>query len=312
MLNPEMVCASEGDHPEVLTTHKKMDFKLPEKFKTFSQFNQRKEFEYYEVKTRRQEFLETVIEIALQSVGTEDDDDMHAEDTSDGNLWGLEGSDTLHGDSRNNVIYGGYEEDGKDGEYAIRIMPRSSDNDRLWGEGGNDMLYGQSGRDILYSGSGNDYLFGGIDNDTLVADGSGKNILNGGTGVDAILLDHYDNQNPDEVWEFMDVGDRVFLRGQFRETSGIHSFDTTLWNENVQMPHREARVQGDFYQSTEFKDINGQTLFLIEGPTSDGITIGWNSGGVEVIGNNGDWDGAKFVYSEQLTDIQHWAYENWI
>ena len=141
-----------------------MDFKLPEKFKTFSQFNQRKEFEYYEVKTRRQEFLETVIEIALQSVGTEDDDDMHAEDTSDGNLWGLEGSDTLHGDDRNNVIYGGYEEDGKDGEYAIRIMPRSSDNDRLWGEGGDDMLYGQSGRDILYSGSGNDYLFGGIDN----------------------------------------------------------------------------------------------------------------------------------------------------
>ncbi len=61
---------------------------------------------------------------------------MHAEDTSDGNLWGLEGGDTLHGDGRNNVIYGGYEKDGKDGEYAIRIMPRCSDNDRLWGEAG--------------------------------------------------------------------------------------------------------------------------------------------------------------------------------
>jgi hypothetical protein len=289
-----------------------MAFKFSEKFNYFSQFNQQKEFKYFKVKTRHQEVFEMAMEIALKSVGTEDADNIRAEETFDGNLWGLRGSDTLHGDGRNNVIYGGSENDGRDGEDASRNSNRSSDNDTLWGYGGNDMLFGQSGRDILYSGDGDDYLYGGVDNDTLIADGSGKNILNGGIGVDAILLYHYDNQNPDEVWEFMDVGDRVFLQGQFMETSGIHSVETTLWNENVQMPHREARIQGDFYQSTEIKDVNGQTLFFIEGPTSDGITIGWNSGGMEVIGNNGNWDGAQFVYSEQLTGVQQWTSENWI
>lgn len=289
-----------------------MAFKFSEKFNYFSQFNQQKEFKYFKVKTRDQEVFEMAMEIALKSVGTEDADNIRAEETFDGNLWGLRGSDTLHGDGRNNIIYGGSENDGRDGENASRNSNRSSDNDTLWGYGGNDILFGQSGRDILYSGDGDDYLYGGVDNDTLIADGSGKNILNGGIGVDAILLDHYDNQNPDEVWEFMDVGDRVFLQGQFMETSGIHSVETTLWNENVQMPHREARIQGDFYQSTEIKDVNGQTLFFIEGPTSDGITIGWNSGGMEVIGNNGNWDGAQFVYSEQLTGVQQWTSENWI
>ena len=257
-----------------------MAFKFSEKFNYFSQFNQQKEFKYFKVKTRDQEVFEMAMEIALKSVGTEDADNIRAEETFDGNLWGLRGSDTLHGDGRNNIIYGGSENDGRDGENASRNSNRSSDNDTLWGYGGNDILFGQSGRDILYSGDGDDYLYGGVDNDTLIADGSGKNILNGGIGVDAILLDHYDNQNPDEVWEFMDVGDRVFLQGQFMETSGIHSVETTLWNENVQMPHREARIQGDFYQSTEIKDVNGQTLFFIEGPTrmallSAGIQEAW-------------------------------------
>ena len=92
---------------------------------------------------------------------------------------------------------------------------------------------------------------------------------------------------------------------------GIARVETTLWDGNAQLPHREARRQGDFYQSTEVKNAAGYTLFLIEGPTENGITIGWNAGGMEVIGNDGDWNGAKFVHTERLTGIQEWGDQHW-
>ena len=164
----------------------------------------------------------------------------------------------------------------------------------------------------MLSGDGDDHLYGGIDNDALIGNGSGKNIYNGGLGIDAVIMTYYDHQNPDEVWEFMDVGDSVFLQGDMRDlTGGIAAIETTLWDGNAQLPHREARTQGDFYQSTEVKNADGNTLFFIEGPTENGITTGWNAGGMEVIGNDGDWNGAKFIHAERLTGVQEWGDQHW-
>ena len=289
-----------------------MDFKFWDKYSYFSTPEEEQKLDYYEVKTKFQQHLEIATKIALKSVGTEEADVMHAEETFDGNLWGLEGSDELYGDDRNNVIYGGSEQDGRDGEYAHLNRSEHLDNDTIRGGDGNDRLYGQAGRDRLFTGNGDDYLYGGIDNDALIGNGAGKNIYNGGVGVDAVIMQHYDSQNPDEVWGFMDVGDRVFLQGDMRDlTGGIARVETTLWDGNAQLPHREARTQGDFYQSTEVKNADGHTLFFIEGPTENGITIGWNAGGMEVIGNDGDWNGAKFVHTERLTGIQEWGDQHW-
>ena len=288
-----------------------MAFKAFQKRNLFTTFKQKKEFEYQDVKVKNQEFIETASAIALKSIGTDEADYMSAEETFDGNLWGLEGSDHLVGDDRNNTIYGGSETDGRDGQHAPRHRGRSLDNDTLNGGNGHDTLYGQSGRDRLLSGHGNDYLNGGDDNDILIANGLGKNVHDGGRGVDAIALFDYDNQNPDEVWDFVDVGDRVFLTEQFTgQAGGISSVETTLWNGNAQRPHRDARTFGDYYQSTEVKNDRGETLFFIEGPTENGVTIGWNAGGMEVIDNNGHWDGAKFVHTEQLTGERQWIRDN--
>ena len=288
-----------------------MTFKFSKKFIQFPSVKEQKEFEYLEVKTKTPQLSGKINELALRSFGTEASDNMNAGITFDGNLWGLGGDDHLRGDDRNNVIYGGSEQDGQDGELVSSDRSRY-DNDILNGEDGNDMLFGQAGHDNLFSGNGNDYLSGGVGNDALTGNGWGKNVLNGGVGVDAIFLTHYDNQNPDEVLEFMDIGDRIFLQGQLMEaTGGIDSIETSLWNRNGHIPIQDARNQDDFYQSTEVKDANGQIIFFVAGPTSNGITIGWNSGGMEVIGNNGNWDGAKFVYSEELTTDSQWGTQYW-
>ena len=272
-----------------------MDFKFWDKYSSsFSTPKEDQEIDYYEIKSKHQEYFEIASKIALKSVGTEEADVMHAEETFDGNLWGLEGNDELFGDDRNNVIYGGL------------------DSDTCRGGDGDDRIYGQEGRDYLVTGDGNDNLYGGVDNDVLLGNGTGKNTYNGGLGIDAVILQRYDNQNPDEVWEFMDIGDRVFLQGDMIDVvGGIASVETTLWDGNAQIPIRDAR--GEFYQSTEVKNADGHTLFFIEGPTENGITIGWNAEGMEVIGNDGDWNGAKFVHTERLTGIQQWGDQNfWI
>ena len=71
----------------------------------------------------------------------------------------------------------------------------------------------------------------------------------------------------------------------------------------------DARTFGDYYQSTEVKNDRGETLFLIEGPTENGVTID-GIGSMEVIDNNGNWDGAKFVHNEQLTGERQWMRDN--
>ncbi|AII43383.1 hypothetical protein KR100_08420 [Synechococcus sp. KORDI-100] len=86
-----------GGHPKDTnhTPGKSMAFKAFQKPNVFSTFKQKKEFEYQDVKVRNQEFIETASAIALKSIGTNEADYMSAEETFDGNLWGLKGSDHL-------------------------------------------------------------------------------------------------------------------------------------------------------------------------------------------------------------------------
>ena len=290
-----------------------MDFDFSDKFGYFWTPEQEYEFKYVDVKSKYWEILETASEIALKSIGTEGSDYMRADNNYDPDLWGMEGDDTLYGDYRNNVIYGGSERHGTDGQHLSQSGDQYSDNDFIAGGDGDDYMYGQAGNDRIVAGNGYDRLYGGDDNDILIGNGHGKNIHDGGHGVDAILLTRFSRQHPDEVWDFVDAGDRIFLHDDFiRQTGGIDSVVTTLWNGNAQLPSREARNIGDYYQSTEVKNANGRTLFFIEGPTLNGITIGWNERGMEVIGTNGDWDGAKFRNVEQLTSEDQWMQNNFL
>ncbi len=78
---------------------------------------------------------------------------------------GTKGNDSIHGDSRNNILYG---------------------------DEGNDTLYGYYGHDTLYGGDGNDSLRGAWGNDVLYA-GRGNDTLDGYEGDDTYII------NPAEI-----------------------------------------------------------------------------------------------------------------
>ena len=81
--------------------------------------------------------------------------------------FGFGGNDTIWGNTNNDYIDGG------------------DDNDRLYGWSGNDTLWGGNGNDYLDGGTGNDYLGGESGNDTLLG-GSGNDFLSGGIGNDLL------------------------------------------------------------------------------------------------------------------------------
>uniref|UniRef100_UPI0025E867BB Ig-like domain-containing protein n=1 Tax=Sulfuricurvum sp. TaxID=2025608 RepID=UPI0025E867BB len=96
----------------------------------------------------------------------------------DDTLFGNRGNDTLSGYSGNDLLIGG---EGND------CLSGGNDNDILYGDNGNDALCGDTGNDKLFGGKGNDTLSGGEGND-LLNGGEGTNSLNGSTGNDTYLL----------------------------------------------------------------------------------------------------------------------------
>jgi Ca2+-binding RTX toxin-like protein len=109
-------------------------------------------------------------------VGTPNQDDLEQNSSSDRNIYGLAGSDTLEGNSGNDVLFGG------NGFEGIIPTPLSLDNDRLEGNSGDDSLFGENGDDLMDGGRGNDLLVGGRGNDTLIG-GRGDDILCGARAV---------------------------------------------------------------------------------------------------------------------------------
>ncbi|WP_204902202.1 VCBS domain-containing protein [Psychrobacter sanguinis] len=105
-------------------------------------------------------------------------------------------NDTITGGNGNDVINAGAGDDVIYGKAGNDTINGGEDDDDLKGAEGNDILNGGAGDDTLRGGSGDDYLDGGAgedglygdtDNDTLVFD-SANRFMNGGDGVDALLL----------------------------------------------------------------------------------------------------------------------------
>jgi Ca2+-binding RTX toxin-like protein len=86
---------------------------------------------------------------------------------------------------------------------ADNFFTGSSGDDAIYGLGGNDTLFGGSGgNDTLFGGAGHDVLtayggidqfFGGAGNDTIFVGAAGfGTVVNGGTGVDVLVMDYTD------------------------------------------------------------------------------------------------------------------------
>jgi Ca2+-binding RTX toxin-like protein len=120
-------------------------------------------------------------------VGTPNQDDLEQNSSSDRNIYGLAGSDTLEGNSGNDVLFGG------NGFEGIIPTPLSLDNDRLEGNSGDDSLFGENGDDLMDGGRGNDLLVGGRGNDTLIG-GRGDDICLKGGAASPNLLPQFIHQ----------------------------------------------------------------------------------------------------------------------
>jgi Ca2+-binding RTX toxin-like protein len=138
----------------------------------------------------------------------------------------VHGEDVL-GDGRDNIFFGGAE------------------NDTLRGEGGNDTLKGGGGQDELEGGDGNDLIFGQGGDDNLVG-GDGNDVLNGGAGVDTlrggagddVYVFHKGEADGDTIVDFWGQGaaveDSILLEGYAAGTTftRIGGGSSTLWEIN--------------------------------------------------------------------------------
>ncbi|MCW7541648.1 hypothetical protein OOT46_28005 [Aquabacterium sp. A7-Y] len=108
-------------------------------------------------------------------------------------LVGLDGNDSLHGNTASDTLLGGRGDDNLRGDWG---------NDSLHGDEGNDLLNGSFGRDLMYGGSGDDRLHGEHEQDVLdggdgddilfAAQDASKDLLIGGAGNDIYHLDGQD------------------------------------------------------------------------------------------------------------------------
>jgi len=105
----------------------------------------------------------------------------------DDTLHGGDGDDELEGSSGNDTLYGGAGNDEIEGGSGDDTLHGGDGDDELEGSSGNDTLYGGAGNDEIEGGAGDDILFGGTGNDTLEGDaGSDMFIFQMSDGTDTI------------------------------------------------------------------------------------------------------------------------------
>jgi Ca2+-binding RTX toxin-like protein len=101
------------------------------------------------------------------------------------NIVGSSFSDTVIGNTADNVLELGESADAGSGGDGADTLWGQSGNDTLLGENGNDQLSGGSGDDVLAGGLGNDALSGGVGSDTYLWNaGDGNDTIAGETGGD--------------------------------------------------------------------------------------------------------------------------------
>ncbi len=109
-------------------------------------------------------------------------------DNHNDRLFGGNGHDTLIGGNHNDKLYGQNNIDRLFGGNGHDFLRGDAGNDKLFGQRNVDRLFGGSGNDFLDGGLGNDRLVGGSGNDRLVFDRGDIVQVDGGTGVDTLIV----------------------------------------------------------------------------------------------------------------------------
>jgi len=99
-----------------------------------------------------------------------------------------DGSLIQYGGSGTETLTGGEKDDHLEGRLGNDTVNGGAGNDTVYGDAGNDVLSGGTGNDILKGGAGIDELRGNDGDDTLTYD-SADTIIDGGLGLDTLLVD---------------------------------------------------------------------------------------------------------------------------
>lgn len=121
-------------------------------------------------------------------IPAEDTGDILHGDNLPNTVYGMDGTDEIHGHGGNDLLYGNHPDSPESklqpyfpGFEADRIFGGEGD-DTIHGHGDDDLLDGEAGSDTLLGGTGNDHL---IDNDPASPDH-----LDGGDGFDRLTADY--------------------------------------------------------------------------------------------------------------------------
>ncbi|WP_170760418.1 M10 family metallopeptidase [Ruegeria lacuscaerulensis] len=176
------------------------------------------------------------------------------------NAMGGNGNDLLIGNQANNILTGRVGDD---------TLSGLNGNDTLYGGGGNDTLMGGTGKDTMYGGSGADNF--------VFFDYDGKDIINGGDGVDWL---RYNGTSAVTV----DLSDTA------AQDTG-YGLDTITKIENVQGTTKDDQITGNASDNRLEGHAGNDTLdgqdgkdSLIGGSGNDDLSGG---GGKDIL-NGGD------------------------
>ena len=198
------------------------------------------------------------------------------------------GTDRLSGNSGNDTLNGGDDDD---------VVLGQSGNDILNGDDGNDTLYDETGTDTLNGGNGNDFLVSGSGADTLNGD-AGNDILHG-HGLTAAQVYTVLNANPTLVF--------------FAKTNSFYEYV----NSTVTWAVADAAAQASLINGVagHLVNITSQT----ENDYVDGLAAGsqiWIGATDNVVEGEWRWDqgveaGLQFWQGGVAGNAVNNMYENW-
>ncbi|MBP6879069.1 MAG: DUF4347 domain-containing protein [Phenylobacterium sp.] len=113
---------------------------------------------------------------ANQSIFLGADDDVLNGGGGNDTVGSAGGNDQVHGDDGDDVVFGGEGDD---------FVHGNAGNDTARGDAGEDRVYGGKGDDQVFGGGDNDLLFGDLGHDTLQGN-TGQDTLSGGEGADLL------------------------------------------------------------------------------------------------------------------------------
>lgn len=142
------------------------------------------------------------------------------------------------------------------GDSANQTIILGAEDDTLRGGGGDDVIGSREGRDLLYGDDGNDTVFGGLGYDRL-SGGAGDDLLRGDEGVDAVRVEA----------NFADV---LIAHGAYGSLTMAHatlgidrleSVEILRFNDRVVLVNAPTGIVGD----TGASQIS-ETLYLADNP----------------------------------------------